>query len=157
MRIRTFRIINSFLILCIFILIVDVIGVYSSERPSKNTVQIPLIYPQESNSPKREAKKIEKAPVLNGEVFIDVVGIKPEQLKTLNLYVEYFLDNELIYSTENKQRRTPRPKSLRFILDTCVYPEGEHTLVVNLWNKDGPSAIGIRKIIIQNQRQNNEN
>lgn len=120
---------------------------------AKDTLQISLVYPQESNAPKRERKEIDKPVVLKGEVLVNIVGVRPKQLKKPSIYVEYFLDNELIYSTENKEGNKSKSKSLGFTLDTQLYSEGEHTLVVNLWNKDGPSAIGMRKIIIQNQTE----
>lgn len=117
---------------------------------AQESVQISLVYPQQFNKPKRQAGKTEKPPALKGKVFIDVIGINPEQAKSPNSYVEYFLDDELIYSTQNRKESLPDAGSLGFILNTRLYPDGEHKIVVNLWDKDGPSAIGIRKIIIQN-------
>lgn len=116
------------------------------EASSQNSVQITISYPQESNTPKRQTKRIDEPVVVKDEVFIDIVGIKLEQLNHPELYAEYFLDNNLIYSTEDKKQ-----SPLGFILDTRLYENGRHTLIVNLWDKDGPSAIGIREIIIQNQ------
>jgi len=111
----------------------------------QDSLEIRLIYPQKSNAPKRELKRIEKPVIVKGRVPLNVAGIKSSGPKKKdNLYIEYFLDNELVYSSQNKG-------PLQFILDTRLYADGRHTLVVNLWDKDGPSAIGIKEIIIQNQ------
>lgn len=107
-------------------------------------INIPLVYPQNSNAPKREPIKNEQH-ALKNEVLVDVTGINPAQLKNPNMYIEYFLDYELIYSTQNKKQG-----NLGFRLDTTKYTDGPHTLTVNLWDRDGSSAIGITNIIIQN-------
>lgn len=150
MKTSILKITRLFLILSI--LIINPAFVYSNEKFSNRTIQIPLAYPQKSNAPKTKIKRTEKPARLKGKVIIEVADIIPSQLKNLHFYVEYFLDNQLIYSTQKQQGK--KAKSLRFILDTRLYPNGEHTLVVNLWDKDGPSAIGIRKIIIQNELKN---
>lgn len=140
-----FKAIGFFVILAIFI---TTSFAYAKPRSAQNTIYINLVYPQKSNTLKREPLKIEKPPILKGEVFINILGISTEQLNNPNLYVEYFLNNDLVYSTQNKKLSRQNPFS--FTLDTTKYADGMHTLVVNLWDKDGPAAIGIRKIIIQN-------
>lgn len=126
------------------------------EQSYSDKIYISLVYPQKSNAPKRESKKIEKPLLVKNEVSISVTDIKPEQLKHPELYVEYFLDGDLIFSTQEDKKEDKSKKrslgSLGFILDTTSYPDGTHTLVANLWDKDGPSAIGIREIIIQNPK-----
>lgn len=123
---------------------------------AKEALLIPLAYPQKSNAPKREAKRIEKPVLLNDKVFVNIAEIKPGQSKNPDLYVEYFLDSELIYSTQGKKESNPKKRPLGFTLDTQLYSDGRHILVVNLWDKDGPSAIGIKEIIIQNKVQNED-
>lgn len=117
-----------------------------------DSIYIALIYPQAPNAPKRESLKKEPPLLLAQKTRIDVSGINPEQLSHPDLYLEYFLDDQLIYST--KEAKT---KVLGFIFDPCLYPEGAHTLIVNLWDKDGPSAIGIREIMLKNQAEQNAN
>lgn len=147
MKTKIFKIINILSVLSIFILI------NSLEAAQNTTVSISLIYPQASNAPKREPKKKEKPVVLKDEVLIDVAGISPQQLKSPDLYVEYFLDDNLIFSTQDKAQDKTKKTSLSFTLDTTKYQDGTHKIVVNLWNTSGPSAIGMRDIVIQNGTQ----
>lgn len=129
----------------------------SLEAAQNTAVSILVIYPQNTNAPKRTLNKKEKPAVLKGDVIINVTGINSEQLKSPDLYVEYFLDDELIYSTQDEKQDKIKKTSLGFILDTTKYENGNHRMVVNLWDAKGPSAIGIREITIQNETQNNEN
>lgn len=147
MKKTNLKIFGLFVVLGLFLLS------YFSDAFAKNLLQISVVYPQKSNFPKREVKKTEKPMVLQGEIAINAVGIKPEQIKHTDVYVEYFLDGQLLYSSENKEADKTTKAPAEFILDTTAYPDGEHTLVVNFWDKDGPSAIGIRKIIIQNVKK----
>ena len=110
---------------------------------TENIILISLIYPQESNAAKRPPARTEVASVLLGKVAVTVSGIAITQANSATMYVEYFLDSRLIYNNQNK-------KSLSFELDTANYADGEHTLTANLWDINGPSAIGIKKIIIKN-------
>lgn len=144
MRINNIKIAALFLILGIFIFV-------NGPVLAKEVIQVVLVYPQKSNAPKRETKKADKPAIVRGEVSIDVAGVTPAQLKNPDIYVEYFLDEKLIYSNENKTKDKTKPVSFGFILDSRLYPDGKHNLVVNFWDKGGPSAIGIRKIIIQNR------
>lgn len=120
---------------------------HSPAGAEQNLLQIYLLYPQKSNAPKREPRRVEKPAVVRGKVCLDVAGINQQQLNKPQAYVEYFLDEALIYSSQKEESR-------QFILDTCLYADGRHTIVANLWDKDGPSAIGIREILIQNQDKN---
>lgn len=147
MKTKIFKISCTFFILNIFIF------VNFLEAVQNTTVSIPLIYPQNSNAPKREPKKQEKPVVLKGEALINIIGISSEQLKSPGLYVEYFLDDDLVYSTQDNKQDKTKENSLSFILDTTKYVDGNHKLVVNLWDLNGPSAIGIIEIIIQNESQ----
>lgn len=129
----------------------------SLEAAQSTTVSISVIYPQSSNAPKRQLSKKDKPVVLKGDVLINITGINSEQLKSPDLYVEYFLDDDLVYSTQDQKQDRTKKVSLSFTLDTTKYADGDHKLVVNLWDTNGPSAIGIREITIQNGTQNNEN
>lgn len=142
-----------FKIICIFFILNIFIFINSLGAAQNTTVSIPLIYPQNSNAPKRELKKQEKPVVLKGEVLINITGISSEQLKSPDLYVEYFLDDDLVYSTQDKNQDKTKENLLSFILDTTKYADGNHKLVINLWDLNEPSAIGIREIIIQNEAQ----
>src|SRR3989338_1062653 len=143
---RYSKTIKIFLLLNVFFLLSQSALVYAEDNSPQETISISLVYPQKTNAPKRELNRIEGPPVVTGDVSVKVVGIRPEQLRNPNLYVEYFLDDNLVYSTEDKKKiGQDRLKSLGFILNTRSSPDGLHTLVANLWDKDGPSAIGMRK------------
>jgi len=119
----------------------------ASPALAMETVKITVVYPQASNAPKRAVKRTEKAAVLRGKVLVSVSGVGQKELKDPNLFVQYFLDNKLVYSTqEQKGGKGP----LGFTLDTSLYNDGQHTLTANVWDKEGPSIIGMRKIIIKN-------
>jgi len=118
----------------------------AGESAIGTVVSIPLSYPQKSNAPKQQVQKTGKTPVISGKVQICVSGISAAQAKSDTPYVEYFLDDQPVYDSRNK-------KLLCFVLDTAAYPDGEHALTANLWDKNGPSAIGIKKIIVLNQIQ----
>lgn len=115
-------------------------------------VSVSLTYPQMSNAPKRDSKVIDKVAVVRGDTVVVASGIKPRQLNSGTCYLEFYLDSDLVYSTEAGTSTGNSTAVLdKFILDTTLYTDGDHTLVVNLWDKNGPSAIGVRRIYIQNE------
>ncbi len=134
-------------------LILSFIFAYSVAAANEDSLAVSLVYPQPSNAAKRQAKKSEPPIVIKGKILINIVGINPEQLKHPDLYAEYFLDNNLIYSSKNTQSKH---NLLTFTFDTGSYPDGKHALIVNLWDTGGPSAIGMRDIIIQNAAKNED-
>lgn len=110
---------------------------------------VTLIYPQAANSPKKEAKRKDKPVLISGNISIGITEVDPKQLNNADVFVEYYLDDTKVYSTENNKPGT-------FVLNSTLYSNGRHILTVNLWDKAGASAIGIREIIIQNT-ENDEN
>lgn len=132
----------------IFLVLILMVFVVSSAFA--DSVSIDLIYPQKFNAPKRQAKKIEEPAVLSKETLVKASGLKPEQVRKKGVYIEYFLDDQLIFST----RDSKQIGSYGFILNTPAYPDGKHTLIANIWDETGPSAIGIRQIIIANKDAN---
>ena len=119
---------------------------YSAQEGAGNTVLIPLAYPQKSNAPKQQHKAV-KAEIVSGKMAVSVSGMLASQSNSPALYVEYFLDDQAVYSSKES-------KALLFELDTAGFADGEHTLTANLWDENGPSAIGMKKISIRNQIQN---
>ncbi len=126
------------------------IFIYSIEVLAQDIIQVSLVYPQQSNAPKREASRIEKPATIKDSILIEITNVKPQQLNNADVYIEYYLDDQLIYTTENMGQDKTKTGSFSFTLDTMLYPDGTHTLVINLWDKNGPSAIGIKQIIIKN-------
>lgn len=123
--------------------LVFVLSLFVNLAFSQEQLLITLLYPQTTNAPKKEVKKKEKPVPVSGKVSIDVTGINPAQLNNTGVFAEYYLDSALVYSSENN-------KPFGFVLDSALYPNGQHSLTVNLWDKEGTSAIGIREIIIKN-------
>ncbi len=85
------------------ILILGAVFLFCRPAFCADVVSIALIYPQASNAPKREAQKKEPPLVVKDKIPIDVTGISREQLNHPELYVEYFLDDKLIYTSEERK------------------------------------------------------
>jgi hypothetical protein len=109
----------------------------------EENVLVPLRYPQQSNAPKRREAVLEPQ-IVSGSINVNVSGMLKNAEKSKDLLVEYFLDNKLIHSS----RETG---SLGFQFDSRAYTDGEHVLVVNLWDETGSSAIGMKRVIIKNE------
>lgn len=77
----------------------------------------------------------------------------PSKIEKDRYSVEYFLDEQLIYQTSGFDEKNSTQDSFGFIFDTTRYENGLHKLIVNFWDKSGPSAIGIREIIINNHTE----
>ncbi|MBI4707279.1 MAG: hypothetical protein HY761_05080 [Candidatus Omnitrophica bacterium] len=140
-----------FIIVVIFVCLISLGGVFGEDALVGKDVLITVVYPQKPNAPKRQEKKVDSIIAVNGRVNIGVTGISADQLKSPDLYLEYFLDDNLVYATKKNSKGNNTERELGFIFDTVLYSEGEHNLMVNLWDKFGSSAIGMRKIIIQNK------
>lgn len=110
---------------------------------SDETVLVPLRYPQQSNAPKRREAVLESR-IVSGLINVNVSGLLKSNEKNKGLFVEYFLDNELIH-------RSQENGPLGFQFDSRAYANAEYVLTVNLWDQTSPSAIGMKRIIIKNE------
>ncbi len=90
---------------------------------------------------------------VSGLVSIDISPI-PSKIEKDRYLVEYFLDEQLIYQTTGFNEQKPAQVSFTYTLDTTRYENGPHKLIINFWDKSGPSAIGIREININNNSAN---
>lgn len=114
------------------------------------SVQVRLVYPQKANAPKRELPRKEEPAIVSGEVEVEVAGIKQENSDSQAMVLEYFVDDEPIFSAKDDGTSGPKEDQTKFILNSALYPNGNHRIVVNLTDGDG-SAIGMRDIIIKNE------
>jgi len=67
--------------------------------------------------------------------------------------VEYFLNDQMIYSGNGTVLDSSSGFSFQYLFDTSVFSNGEYKLIVNLWDKKSPMAIGIKKIVIKNDEK----
>ena len=101
--------------------------------------------------PKAAKPKALLAPVeVSGNLIIDITPY-PANAEQDRYLVEYFLDDQLISQSSGVKENNPQRLSFTYILDTTKFANGPHKIIINLWDKSGPSAIGIRKIIINNE------
>lgn len=109
----------------------------------------------ELNSPNKSmAKAITPRPILepievSGNLIIDITPY-PNTVEEERYLAEYFLDGQLIYQTTGYNSNNPEELTFHYLLDTTRFLDGQYKIIVNFWDKDGPSAIGIREIVIKN-------
>lgn len=113
-------------------------------------INIPLVYPHKFNSPMQRKDNIAKTPKISGTIVIGIQKIPTiEEAKNERYLVEYFIDGKLVYQANgNSPKDQP---TFDFEFDTTKYKNGTHKITVNFWDKKGPSAIGTKEIIINNQ------
>ncbi|MDD4909482.1 MAG: hypothetical protein PHR44_02190 [Candidatus Omnitrophica bacterium] len=114
----------------------------------QNQLILELNFPKESTAKMEAPRPKAEALSISGEILVNISPV-PEKIEQDRYLVEYFLDEQLIYRTTGFDRRT-----FACILDTAQYENGTHKLIINFWDKSGPSAIGIRELIINNEETN---
>ena len=117
-------------------------------------VTIPLTFPQEYNEPMRSGPALKKPVNISGEIRVGI-SKRPTagEVESNKYLVEYFLGDAPIYSTNGANAGNPEAPTFDFVLDSTKYKNGPRKLVVNFWDKGGPSAIGMQNIIIENPVQ----
>ena len=114
---------------------------------------VELNYPIRSTAKVTGQKPTVKSQEVSGNLIIDISPY-PAVAEKDRYLVEYFLGDQLIFSTTGFNESNPNKLSFGYILDTAKYENGEYNLIVNFWDEKGPSAIGINKIIINNKNEN---
>lgn len=123
-----------------------------AQEPSANRLTIELIFPKQSSAPMTAPKPKLEPQKVSSRVVLDITPA-PSKIEKDRYSVEYFLDEQLIYQTSGFDEKNYTQDSFSFIFDTTGYENGLHKLIVNFWDKSGPSAIGIREIIINNHTE----
>ena len=126
-----------------------------AEDVPQNQLTIKLLFPKKSTSLMTAPRPELKPQEVCGLVVIDITPV-PSKIEEDRYLVEYFLDEQLIYQTTGFNEENPTQVSFSYTLDTTKYENGLHKLIVNFWDKSGPSAIGIREVIIDNSGETNE-
>lgn len=124
------------------------------QEEARGKINISLKFPQRYNAPMK-AKPIIKKPVeISGGIFIGI-SKRPtkNEVNSERYLVEYFMDDTLIFSTKGEIADNSELPNYDFLLDSAQFKNGPHRLIVNFWDKDGPSAIGMRDIVINNAPQ----
>lgn len=125
-----------------------------AEEGIAGKIKIPLSFPQKYNTRMKSTPVLKKPVKISGKMLLGI-SMQPmvDDVESDKYLVEYFLDDELIFSTNGENSGQPDSPTFDFVLDSAKYKNGSHKLVVNFWNKDGPSAIGMQKVIIENLSQ----
>ncbi|MBI4846883.1 MAG: Ig-like domain-containing protein [Candidatus Omnitrophica bacterium] len=113
---------------------------------------ISVRFPEKSTGRNSGVSAIQKAEIVSGKVTLDF-SPRPSGLEEQRYLVEYYLDSELLYKTNGIIKAGSEQADFRYELDTTKYNNGEYNLYVNFWDKNGASAIGSRKIIINNEKE----
>lgn len=113
-------------------------------------ITVKLNFPKKSTAKMTAPKSLEKPQVICGNLIIDI-NPYPGAIEEDRYLVQYFLGDQLFYQTTGYNEENPDTLSFRYILDTNKFENGSYKLTVNFWDKNGPSAIGIREIVIKNE------
>lgn len=113
-------------------------------------VVVQLKFPEPSNQKAHVPLAIPVPQEVSGNLIVDIASY-PEHIVKGRYSVEYFLDGQLFYTTDGWQEDNQEQLSFKYVLDSSKFTDGQHKLVINFWDKEGPSAIGIREILINNE------
>lgn len=114
-----------------------------AQEESAHRLTVELLFPKKGGQVMNAPKPTERPKEASGLILIDLKPA-PSKIEKERYSVEYFLDEELLYKSES---------SFTHFLDTTKYANGPHKVIVNFWDNAGPSAIGIREIIINNPNE----
>lgn len=120
------------------IVLICMLCLISNSTVFAEDIVINLLYPKANNK-----LKLHSPVVIKGIVKIEVRGIRDKQKKQASYWLEYYLNDDLVFSTKDDNIK-------EFYLNTVNYPNGSYNLTVNLWDKDSDSAIGIERVQIRN-------
>lgn len=126
-----------------------------AEQEKTSQIKIPLLYPQKSTAERKTSGVCNKTITVNGLILVKLENVpRLPDADTERYLVEYYTDNKLFYKTNGINENNPGILNFNIQLDTNSIENGEYNLVINFWDKKGPSAIGIKKIIIKNKDEN---
>ena len=116
--------------------------IFAKEEKVESLV-IDLVSPQKGNAPQRVLKVSSKPVLVSGTIPVIIPkDPAPEDVEEDRYVVEYFIDGALVYKTGGPD--------FNWTLDTTQYKNGKHKIIVNYWDNEGPSLIGIKYFIIEN-------
>ena len=113
-------------------------------------ITISLNFPKKSSTKFGGIKAIPAPIEVSGIVTLSVWPY-PGAEETDQCLVEYFLEKELLYKTTGLDKAGSGILDFKFEFDSTQFPNGDYRLYVNYWDKEGNSAIGSHKIVINNK------
>jgi len=139
----------------IILLVLLFFTVFFGKDAFASDLSIELVWPRKSTAPALTPKPVKDPAKLSGQVTLDISPY-PQTVAADRYQVEYFIDDQPVYSTTGISPEQPDALSFKYDLDTRAFENGRHKLIVNFWDSQGQSAIGIREIDIDNPRETNE-
>ncbi|MCX6875119.1 MAG: hypothetical protein NTW21_15115 [Verrucomicrobia bacterium] len=113
-------------------------------------VRVELVHPQAGGAPMRKTPPVPPVTV-SGTIRIEIPKqAEPQGVATGRYEVEFFVDDKLVHTTRGDKPVQAGMGSFDWLMDTTAYADGKHKLVVNYWDKNAPSAIGIINLVIRN-------
>lgn len=151
------KILSALIFSLIAVFVVNINASFGLDEPA-GKIKIELISP---NTPQAKLPKVRvdtKPIVVSGVVPVEInKTTSMDDILSQRYLVEYFMDGDLVYKTYGAvtggygiSMSAYGSSEFSWLLDTTKYRNGKHKLVVNFWDAEGPSAIGIAYIIIEN-------
>jgi hypothetical protein len=123
----------------------------AEDAAPRQTIVVQLVSSGEANAPRRENPPSSKPIAVNGMVQVQVERHPTTRdLETERYSVEFYVDDQLQFQTKGEKEPTTGQPCFVWTMDSAKFPNGEHKLVINLWDKEGPAAIGIKRLVISN-------
>ncbi len=134
------------------VIILSAILLFPCIRLSANTasITIQLLFPKQTAVKAPALRPLEAPTEISGKIILDIAPY-PEEIIKGRYIVEYFLDDQQLFSTSGYYENTPDKLSFSYILDTSKFKNGSYKLIVNFWDEKSQSAIGIKEIRINNK------
>ncbi|MCX5713274.1 MAG: hypothetical protein NT033_00335 [Candidatus Omnitrophica bacterium] len=124
--------------------------VAAEDAMRQDKLLINLIFPGSGDQAMKAPRSIPKPIEVSGQIFLDI-SPAPSNVRKGRYVAEYFFDDQLIYKTTGFDNAANSSVGFGFIFDTTKHENGRYKLVVNFWDQDGQSAIGVRDVIISNR------
>lgn len=145
------RKIGSILIVCVIVNFVGGISASFGLDKAVDKINVKLISPDLPNTKLSKVKADTNPVVISGIVPVEIdKAVKNKDVENQRYLVEYFIDGNLAYTTDGSDEEHPKNNAFTWMLDTTKYKNGKHKLVVNFWDKEGESSIGIVYVVIKN-------
>jgi len=138
------------IILIALLIVLASIFAEASDNTRQSSLVISLNFPENSGIAMKAPKAIPKPEEISKCVFLDI-SPAPSNIKKDRYLAEYFLGDNLIYKTTGFDSISGKVTGFGFMFDTAKFENGRYKLIVNFWDENGPSAIGSREVIINNE------
>ena len=135
-------------------LIVGLLIVLASQSVCRSDdINISLNFPQKSSARMGGAKSLSASIEVSGTITLSVTPY-PNVKELSQCKVEYYLDKGLLYETEGVFVAGLESLRFKYDFDTRKFEHGRYSLYVNYFDKQGASAIGSQRLMINNKQEN---